>query len=188
MSEISRAELLQAGEDQTHEFKKSLSLTKEAFVALCGMANAQAAQGAVVFGVDPSGQVAGLGETNVDTAQRTLAQHAQQKFDPPLPIRMQVRTCEGQTVLIMHAQRYRAVPFHEYDGRAYIREGSTTRQLSLAEKQQLSRARDRDLHNGPWRCDKCGAFAGTVSFVEVTADGPRKTYRHSCGGQWWPAT
>jgi predicted HTH transcriptional regulator len=180
--------LLKAGEDQTREFKKSLNLMKEAFTTLCGMANAETAQGNIVFGVDPAGAIVGLGETNLDTAQRTLALHARQKFDPPLAVEIQAHMCEDQSVLVVYAQRHRAVPFHEYDGRAYIREGSTTRQLSMAEKQQLTRARSRDMHNGPWRCDRCGAFAGMVSSVEVTAAGPRKTYRHGCGGEWWPAT
>jgi len=188
MAEISKAELLEAGEDQTREFKNSLSLTKEAFSSLCGMANAQTARGRVVFGVDPAGRIVGLGETNLDTAQRTLVQHAQQKFDPPLAIEIEAHTCDGQTVLVVQGRRLKTIPFHEYDGRAYIREGSATRQLSLAEKQQLSRSRDRALHNGPWRCDKCGDIAGMVSSIEVTDAGPRKTYRHDCGGEWWPAT
>jgi predicted HTH transcriptional regulator len=188
MLNIQIAELNRLGESQDLEFKHSLSLMKEGFVALCGMINANSGKGLVVFGVDPSGEIAGLGNTNLDSAQRTLALHAQQKFDPPLLTEIRTALCEEQPIILLSASRSRVIPFHEYDGRAYIRVGSSTRQLSVVEKQQLSVSRDRNLHNGPWVCDRCGAFAGTISCVEVTAQGRSKTYRHTCGGEWWPAT
>jgi predicted HTH transcriptional regulator len=188
MSDISREELIGLGEHQVSEFKKSLALQKEAFIALCGMVNARAARAVLVFGVTPEYEIVGLADTNLDTAQRTLAQHAGQKFDPRLAVEIRPAKCEGKPILILTASRLRSVPYHEYDGRAYIREGSSTRQLTLVEKQGLVRERDRNLHNGPWRCDRCGAFAGTVSGVELTGSGPRRTFRHNCGGEWWPAT
>ncbi|MCX5647464.1 MAG: ATP-binding protein [Phycisphaerae bacterium] len=188
MAMIPIAELRRLGETQELEFKRSLSLMKEGLTTLCGMVNATAAKGTVVFGIDPSGDVVGLGDENLDSAQRTLAQHGRQKLDPPLALDIRAFLCEGKPILILSAQRSRAIPFHEYGGRAYIREGSSTRQLSVLEKQSLSVLRNRDLHNGPWICDQCGAYAGTISCVEVTSAGPRKTYRHSCGGEWWPAT
>jgi predicted HTH transcriptional regulator len=176
------------GESQTLEFKRSAQLQKEAFADLCGMVNAVPAHGTVVFGIDPAGQVCGLGDTNLDTTQQTLALHAKQKFDPFLPVAIEAADCDGMPVLLLTATRSRAVPFHEYGGRAYLRVGSFTRQLTVAEKQQFSVSRNRDLHNGPWKCDRCGMFTGQVSVVEVTAQGLRRMYRHlSCGGEWWPA-
>jgi len=182
-------QLRELGEAQTLEFKRSLHLQKEAFADLCGMVNANSAHGTVVFGLDRNGQVYGLGDTNLDSAQQNLALHAKQKLDPSLPIEIEPALCDGMSVLLLTATRSRAVPFHEYDGRAYLRVGSSTRQLTVGEKQQFSVSRNRDLHNGPWLCDRCGAFAGTVAFVEIAADGSRrKAYRHKCGGEWWPAT
>jgi hypothetical protein len=87
---------------------------------------------------------------------------------------------------MLQAHRNRDVPYHEFDGRAWIREGTTTRQLSAAEKQSLQRVRDRDLHNGPWKCDRCGSIAGMLASIEFGPAGPRKTYRCSCGGEYWP--
>lgn len=175
------------GEAQTLEFKRSLSLMKEAFADLCAMINADTAKGKVVFGIDPTGEVCGLGDTNLDSAQRTIALHAQQKMDPPCLLEIHPFLCDGQPILILVGTRSRNVPFHEYDGRAYIRVGSVSQQMSIAQKLQLSVSRNRDLHTGLWRCDRCGSFAGGVNGIEVTEHGPRKTYKHSCGGEWWPA-
>ena len=188
MATITAQDLRALGETQTLEFKRSLSLMREGFESLCAMVNSDAARGIVVFGVEPDGTIVGLGDTNLDSAQQSLANHATQKIDPPIPPTVQAFQCEGKPVLIMSAARLRGTPYHEYDGRAFMRVGSVTRQLQLTEKQQLSLSRNRDTHNGPWRCDKCGAFAGMVSSVAITESGPKKVYSHSCGGEWWPAT
>jgi predicted HTH transcriptional regulator len=185
---VTIAEIRALGESQTLEFKQSLSLMKEGFIDLCAMVNAANARGVVVFGIEPSGAVSGLGETNLDSAQQTLALHARQKLDPPLMPQIEPFLCDGKPILVLSGLRSRAVPFHEYDGRAYVRVGSSSQKMSVAEKQQLSLSRNRDLHNGPWRCDRCGSLAGSISYIEITDHGPRKTYKHSCGGEWWPAT
>jgi predicted HTH transcriptional regulator len=185
---ISITQLQGLGESQTLEFKRSVALLKEACVALCAMVNAESANGVVVFGVDPSGEVSGLGNDNLDSTQRTIAQHCHQKFDPPLSLEIHPFACEGKNVLVMKATRQRSTPYHEYDGRAYVRVGSTSQQLSLDAKQRLQRSRDRNLHNGPWRCDTCGGFAGSISVVHMTDKGPVKAFTHGrCGGEWWPA-
>ncbi len=184
---ISKTELLQLGESQVLEFKKSTSLMKECFTALCGMLNANSARGIVVYGVGPDGTIVGLENINLDSTQQTFAHHANQKLDPPLQLQIYAESCESKPILLVAASRSRAVPFHEYDGRAHIRQGSSTKQLSVEEKQHLSLARNRDLHNGPWTCDQCRSFAGSISCIEVTATGAKKTYRCRCGGEWWPA-
>jgi hypothetical protein len=81
---VTIADIRALGEAQTLEFKRSLSLVKEGFIALCAMTNAANAKGVVVFGIEPSGEVCGLGDTNLDTAQRKVALHARQRIDPPL--------------------------------------------------------------------------------------------------------
>jgi len=186
---LTSEQLIGLGEAQSLEFKKSGLLIKEALADLCAMVNADAGYGMVVFGVDPSHVVCGLGDTNLDKLQQTLSNLARQKFDPHLHVEMDPALCEEKPILLISARRLKDICYHEYDGRAFIREGSVSRQLSVAEKQRLSSSRDRDLHNGPWRCDKCGSTAGLLVSVSVAASGVmRKSYAHKCGGQWWPAT
>jgi predicted HTH transcriptional regulator len=185
--EISREEIRKLCEGQTIEFKKSLSLTKEASEALCGMLNSDISKGAVLFGVSPDGSVSGIEPGNLDSAQKTLAQHMRQKFEPPIICTIEILECEDRHLMKLEAKRESGVAYHEYDGRAYIREGSITRQLSYQEKQFLLKKRDRNLHDGPWKCNRCGALVGKLFSFEVTDQGMKKTYNCNCGGEFWPA-
>ena len=140
---ISQEEVRKLGEGQTVEFKKSLSLTKDALEALCGMINSDIAKGFVLFGVSPDGSISGIEPGNLDSAQKTLAQHIRQKFNPPVICTIEILECEDRCLIKLGAGRASGVAYHEYDGRAYIREGSTTRQLSYDEKQYLAKKRNR---------------------------------------------
>ena len=183
---ISPNEVKKLSEGQSVELKKSLSQTKEALKTLCGMINSDVAMGEVWFGVSTDLSIAGI-QGNLDSAQRTLTQHVGQKFDPPIICTIEILECESIPLLKLKADRATGVAYHEYDGHAYIREGSTTRQLSYSEKQSLFRKRNRDSHSGPWKCDRCGSFVVTLSSLVMTDQCPRRTFHCPCGGEYWPA-
>lgn len=132
--------ILQTGETQSVEFKKSLSLRKEGCKTLCGMLNAEVDAGIVLFGISPENEVVGI-EGNLDSAQRSLVQHIQQKFDPSIKVSIQIEEYEGKKILILSAKRSSDVCYYEYDGRTFLREGSTTRCLSIQEKESLNNSR-----------------------------------------------
>ncbi len=140
--------LIAQGEGQTTEFKKSLSLRREALEALCGMVNADCANGTVLFGVEPDGTVRGVEIGNLDSAQRTLSQGVNQSFDPPLRCEIQVKMHGDKHLVVLSAERSRSVPYHECNGRVWIRQGSEKRQLTLAEKDQMRSSRDRAVRMG----------------------------------------
>jgi len=181
-------ELVKKGESQTVEFKRSLSLQRKGLEALCAMVNSDLARGTVIFGIEADGTVCGIEQGNLDTAQRSLSQTVRNKFDPQLVVQMELGELNARQVVVLSAERDRGVPYHEYDGRAYIREGTENRKLSLVEKQQLVRRRDRDSHPGPWRCDRCGTWVGVLHSFEISSEGMKKTYKCQCGGEFWPAT
>ena len=181
-------EKIATGEGQTTEFKKSMNLRNEAMEALCAMVNAESAQGLVIFGVEANGNVCGVESGNLDTAQRSLSQIIGANFDPPLHTEIWVKELEGKRLLLVEAQRYKSVPYHEYKGRAWIRQGSEKRPLTLFEKDHLRRNRDRSFHPGPWKCDRCGALVGQLNSVTLTREGMKKNYDCDCGGEFWPRT
>ena len=129
--------ILQTGETQSVEFKKSLSQRKEGCKVLCGMLNTEVGAGMILFGISPENEVVGIGG-NLDSVQRSLVQHIQQKFDPSIKISIQIEEYEGKKILILSAKRSNDVHYYEYDGRAFIKEGSTKRCLSTQEKQSLN--------------------------------------------------
>jgi len=181
-------ELAQKGESQTLEFKKSLSLQREGLEALCAMVNSDLAGGTVIFGIEPNGTVCGIEQGNLDTAQRSLLQRIRNKFDPTPIVQIEVKELKGKQVLVVRAERYRGVPYCEYDGRAWIREGTSNRKLNLSEKERFIKRRDRDSHAGPWRCDRCGSWVGVLHSFEFSSEGMKRTYKCQCGGEFWPAT
>lgn len=180
-------DVLNRYETQDIELKQSLAQRRDGLEALNSMINAEPARGVVIFGIGPNRSVVGVEPGDLDQAQRSLAQHIQATFDPPIQPVIELLECEGKHLITISASRHRGIPYHEYDGRAFIREGSVSRQLTLTEKQQLQRARNRDLHNGPWRCDRCGSFVGMLSSITLTDHGPVKSYHCPCGGEFWPA-
>jgi len=183
---ITSDEIRNLYETQSLEFKKSLSLQKEALKSLCSMINTDSAKGMVLFGVAPDYSICGIEPGNLDKAQISLGQKCQQKFDPPIITNIEILECEDKSLLLLKAERSTGVAYHEYDGRAYIREGSSNRLLSFLEKQQLLSRRNRDKHNGPWKCDHCGSTVGMLSSIVITDQGVKKSYICKCGGQFWP--
>ena len=132
--------ILQIGETQSVEFKKSLSQMKEGCKALCGMLNTEVGAGMILFGISPENDVVGIGG-NLDSAQRTLAQHIQQKFDPSIIFSIQIEVYKDKKILMLSTKRANDVSYYEYDGRAFIKEGSTKRSLSTQEKKSLNNRR-----------------------------------------------
>ncbi len=179
-------EILRQGESQTTEFKKSLSLKKKAFESLCGMINSDYAKGLVIFGISPTKDIIGIEPGNLDSAQKSLTQHIRQKFEPPLMCSIEVISVQDKFLMIISAKRSPQVPYHEYDWRAFIREGTSTRKLTLTEKENLQRFRNREQHNGPWQCDKCSAIVNMLSQIVVTDRGVHKSFKCHCGGEFWP--
>ena len=129
--------ILQTGETQSVEFKKSLSQMKEGCKTICAMLNTEMGAGMVLFGISPENDVVGI-RGNLDSAQKSLAQHIQQKFDPSIKISIQIEEYEDKKILILSAKRSNDVRYYEYDGRAFLKEGSTKRCLSIQEKESLN--------------------------------------------------
>jgi predicted HTH transcriptional regulator len=188
MSEGSTEDLVRRSESQVFERKRSLALQRKGLKSLCGMVNAATAEGMVVFGIASDGQVVGVDLGDLDEAKRSLAQTIASSFDPPLQYTISILELEGKRVVLVTASRNRDVPYHEFAGRVFIREGTVTRQLSLDERRSLQRDRDRDMHTGPWQCDRCSTRVVTLASIVVTNEDARNSYRCDCGGQFWPAT
>ena len=183
--------MIALGESQTVEFKKSLAQLDRGLRSLCGMVDADAYHGAVVFGVDDKGGTVGIEDSNLDRSQQKISEKGR-KFDSPLSLDIRVCRRDGKAVIVVRAKRG-APDLHEYDGRAYVREGAATRRLCTEERRQLIRRRRRDEHSpqfGQWVCDRCGALSTSVKWSMSSSGGvvsKNVDYSHECGGEFWPA-
>src|SRR6266705_5579132 len=120
--------LIAAGESQATEFKLSLATRDDALQSLCAMVNTDAGTGAIVFGVASDGTVRGVEPGNLDRAQQSLGQVISNKFEPPVAVAIEVHRIDAHPLILLTATRHKAVSYHEFDGRAFIRVGTTTRQ------------------------------------------------------------
>ena len=178
--------LISSGEGQTTEFKESMSMEREAMEALCSMVNADTAHGTVIFGITPDGDIYGVDPEVIDGATLSLSKTVKRSFDPPLKIEINAEVLNGKHLILITAQRQRSIPYHEYDGRVWIRHGSENRLLTLDEKDHLRKMRVRDLHEGPWICDRCGNWARQLESSSVADGGRKRKYDCGCGGNFWP--
>ncbi len=184
--EVTTEEVATWTESQIVELKASLAQLDAGLEALCALLNADTARARVVFGVGPDGRVKGIEPDNLDGSQQKVAEKIRTKFDPLPHVTMTVYKCDGRFLLALDSERPRNVVAYDYDGRAFIREGTVNRVLKQGDRAQLNRRRNRAEHNGPWRCDTCGAIVGHISGIMISNTGVSQHFGHSCGGELWP--
>ncbi len=137
--------LVQSGESETLEFKKSTAQLRGAAQSLCGMLNGNG--GRILIGVTANGRI--VGQKISDKTLRDLAATLQ-KFEPSAPVQ-QTRVPVGDNVddgvevmLLEAVPNLEARPY-VYDGRPYQRIGSTTSPMprEVYERLLLERAHSR---------------------------------------------
>ncbi len=116
--------LIRKGESQTVEFKQSFG--KAAIETICAFANTEG--GTVLLGVDDSGDVPG-----VQAAKAALKNCADQIAQGTgLHPSIKTVSAKGKSIVVIRVQESKVRPIL-YQGRAYKRSGSTTRQMSVEE-------------------------------------------------------
>jgi len=109
-------EITKLGETQTVEFKKSLSLYKEALETLCGMLNSESAAGQVLFGVLGDGTAIGVQDGNLDSVQKKLAERVEDGFEPQVMPSIEILDTDGKILISLKANRPPGIPYYEYRG------------------------------------------------------------------------
>jgi hypothetical protein len=120
--------LIEQGEGQRVEFKKSLAEENQAIEALCAFANADG--GTVLFGVRNDGTIAGV--SLGDNTTENLANKIARSLFPQMVASIQAVTIDDKTVLAVHVDRVGKGKV-VFTGSAPVRSGSTNQQLSWDE-------------------------------------------------------
>lgn len=125
--------LIKNGEGLCLEFKRSTGELKEALQTLCAFLNGDG--GLVIVGVSPKGSIDG--QQVSDKTLRDISQ-ALNQFEPPVSITPKIiKIDKEKSLLVLHANSQSAsIPF-SFDGRAYERISSSTRQMPKAKYEQL---------------------------------------------------
>jgi ATP-dependent DNA helicase RecG len=134
-------QLVDQGESDRLEFKKTTGELKAGMQALCAMLNGSG--GMVVFGVTAAGKVVGQ-----DITDATLQEVAREikKLEPAATIAQTMVPVAGSLrVLALEAAQAPGGPF-VFDGRAYKRIGPKNSRMSQAEYQERLLARTQAIH------------------------------------------
>lgn len=142
------------GESQTYE-RKVDGQWQTGLTGICAMLNSSG-RGTLACGVRNDGTVAGVAASNLDTVMRSRSQTIVAKFEPNIVHQWHVVSHPDGTVLILEAERFPGVAVHAYDGRVFVREGTTNRQLTMAEALALASSRTAGPLVGPHVCPACG--------------------------------
>ena len=121
-----------AGESETLEFKSTTGTRREAASTVCAMLNQRG--GHVLFGVTPTGDVAGQ-----QVSERTIEEVSAevQRIDPPaFPEIGRVQTAGDLEVVAVRVSQGSARPY-QYRGTAYRRVGNTTLVMSADEYNRM---------------------------------------------------
>src|SRR3990167_1715914 len=137
-------ELIQNGESEVLEFKKSSANLKSAAETLCAFLNAKG--GIVLLGVSNNQEI--VGQDVTDQTKQEIA-NTLRKFEPTANVEVQYLSTEnGKELIVLTAYPdYRSVPY-TFDGRAYERKESSTSIMPQTKYQQLLLS--RNLNPASW--------------------------------------
>jgi ATP-dependent DNA helicase RecG len=120
------------GESETQEFRRSTANLERGTETICGMLNRQG--GRVLYGVRPNGDIEGQ-----QTSDRTLEKITGELGETEPPIFPEVERLmldSGQEVLSVSVSRGTQRPY-AYKGRAFLRVGNSTKEMSREEYNAL---------------------------------------------------
>ena len=125
-------QLINKGESDCLEFKKSTTQIKGAFETLCAFLNGTG--GYILMGVKDNGQI--IGQHVNDKTKQELAREIS-KIEPPIsPKIYYIDIGEDKHVIVIKVPQGEHIPY-AYDGRPFERNQSTTERMSQHRYEQL---------------------------------------------------
>ena len=116
--------IVEGGESSQMEFKRSTGQRSAAARSVCGMLNGQG--GHVLFGVTDDGDI--VSQEVSDSTRQDIARELSQ-IEPQVVLDPEIVPIEGdRAVIVISVPGDRTGPY-TYDGRPYVRQGPTTRQM-----------------------------------------------------------
>jgi len=130
---MNTVELINQGESETLEFKRSFSLRDEIGVAISAFSNAKG--GAVLVGVIDGGEFCGvdIGANTIENEAGYIKRHT----DPQIYPSIKIHEIENKTIIAIEMDESSAKPVF-FKNHAYKRVGKTNQRISSAEIRKLA--------------------------------------------------
>ena len=129
-------DLIEKGESETVEFKKSTASLREGIETTCAFANHRG--GYLLFGIDDNGAI--LGQQVTDDTIKNIANAVKLNTDPKLYPGIERIELKGKTCILVTVEESPLKPHLAY-GRAYLRVGTTNQKLDRERYEYLLQQR-----------------------------------------------
>lgn len=167
MDLVNLEKMVQNGESETLELKKSTSVLMSAGETICGFLNGKG--GDVLFGVSAEGKI--VGQHVTDNTLREIAELIK-RFEPPPIIDLEkIKIEAGKEVIRLATKPLQSDIPYTFNGRPYQRIGSTTSRMPQHTYQRL--LLDRDHNNHRWETE----FAADYTLEDLDAEEIWRTVR-----------
>lgn len=125
-------ELIEKGESETLEFKKSTAQLEKALRSICGFLNHKG--GIIYFGVEKNGEI--IGQTISDQTLRSVSQKIRQGIKPEGTPEIRVLEIEGKKIIEVKVKEGGNKPYY-LDGIAYKRVGTENPVIAPEELERI---------------------------------------------------
>lgn len=129
-------DVIEKGESETVEFKKSTASLREGIETSCAFANHRG--GYILFGIDDNGAI--LGQQVTDDTIKNIANAVKLNTDPKLYPGIERIELKGKTCILVTVEESPLKPHLAY-GRAYLRVGTTNQKLDRERYEYLLQQR-----------------------------------------------
>ena len=160
METIEFLELLNIGEDSTHQFKKDVTNADSLAADLVAFSNG--AGGKLLIGVNDDGSIAGLSNEDIRRLNQLISNTASQNVQPAInPVTENIKTANG-LVMIVNISSGINKPYQDKNGVFWVKSGADRRKATSREEIQRLFQKSNLIH-----ADEATVSGATVADVDL---------------------
>ncbi|MBA7616851.1 hypothetical protein ES703_24151 [subsurface metagenome] len=133
---IELLEILDGGEDTTHQFKSNFDSIDKLAVEICAFVNTDG--GMIIIGVSDTGELVGLSKEEVHRLNQWISNATTNKLDKQIIVKTEVLVCERKRVLIIYVPRGSNKPYAFNRIDVWVKHGADKRRAPIEEVLRLA--------------------------------------------------
>jgi ATP-dependent DNA helicase RecG len=129
-------EIIDRGEDYTHQFKENFFNIDKLAAEISAFANSEG--GMIIIGVTDSGELKGLSKEDVLHLNQWISNSTTEKIDKQIFVKTEVLICQGKRILIIHVPRGLNKPYAVNRVDVWVKSGADKRRAPIEEVLRLA--------------------------------------------------
>ncbi|RMG27120.1 MAG: transcriptional regulator [Methanobacteriota archaeon] len=131
-------DILDRGEDSSHQFKENFASIDNLAVEISAFANTDG--GMIIIGVSDSGKLIGLRKADIQRLNQWISNAVTNKIDKPIDVTTEILSCEGKRILVVRIPRGIDKPYAVNRTDVWIKKGADKRRASIEEVLRLAQS------------------------------------------------